>query len=183
MGMEDVLNHRTDNGQTIRDNEAVIDYLTDAISDFLVKFNVQEISDKDARYVTRVYQTLTDLERLGDYAEILLKLTERSQDKNLMYSESARSEMMEIYSNALRLYDQAAEKFYGQDASLTELKRLAKIQRDIRKQTNQSQLNHMDRMRAGECSAEAGIIFGDLLNCLNRIGGHAINIAEASVEA
>ena len=39
----------------------------------------------------------------------------------------------------------------------------------------------MERMRAGECSAEAGIVFGEMLNSLNRIGGHAINIAEAAV--
>ncbi len=182
MGMDDVLGHKTDNAQTMRDNESVIDYLTDAISDFLVKFNVQELSDRDARYVRRVYQALTDLERIGDYAEKLMKLTERSKDENLLYSESARKEMTEIYDNALRLYDQAAEKFYHQDASLTELKKLTKIQRDIRKLTSQSQLNHMDRMRSGDCSAQAGIVFGELLNCLNRIGGHAINIAEASVE-
>ena len=182
MGMDDVLGHKTDNAQTMRDNESVIDYLTDAISDFLVKFNVQELSAQDARYVRRVYQALTDLERIGDYAEKLMKLTERSKDENLLYSESARKEMTEIYDNALRLYDQAAEKFYHQDASLTELKKLTKIQRDIRKLTSQSQLNHMDRMRSGDCSAQAGIVFGELLNCLNRIGGHAINIAEASVE-
>ena len=182
MGMDDVLGHKTENAQTMRDNESVIDYLTDAISDFLVKFNVQELSGQDARYVRRVYQALTDLERIGDYAEKLMKLTERSNDENLMYSESARKEMTEIYDNALRLYDQAAEKFYHQDASLEELKKLAKIQRDIRKLTSQSQLNHMDRMRSGECSTEAGIVFGELLNCLNRIGGHSINIAEASVE-
>ena len=39
----------------------------------------------------------------------------------------------------------------------------------------------MDRLRAGECSAEAGIMFGEVLNSLNRIGGHSINIAEAAV--
>ena len=182
MGMDDVLGHKTENAQTMRDNESVIDFLTDAISDFLVKLNVQELSGQDARYVRRVYQALTDLERIGDYAEKLMKLTERSNDENLIYSESARKEMTEIYDNALRLYDQAAERFYHQDASLEELKKLAKIQRDIRKLTSQSQLNHMDRMRSGECSTEAGIVFGELLNCLNRIGGHAINIAEASVE-
>ena len=182
MGMDDVLGHKTENAQTMRDNESVIDYLTDAISDFLVKLNVQELSGQDARYVRRVYQALTDLERIGDYAEKLMKLTERSNDENLIYSESARKEMTEIYDNALRLYDQATERFYHQDASLEELKKLAKIQRDIRKLTCQSQLNHMDRMRSGECSTEAGIVFGELLNCLNRIGGHAINIAEASVE-
>jgi len=63
---------------------------------------------------------------------------------------------------------------------LDELKRMAKTQRLIRKLTSQSQLNHMERLRTGECSVEAGILFGEILNSLNRIGGHAINIAEAA---
>lgn len=181
MAMEDVMSGKPAHSQTITENETVIDYLTDAISDFLVKINVQEISDRDAKYVTRVYQTLTDLERIGDYGEILLRLTEKSQDQNVTYSEKARAELSDIYSDALELFQRAVKGFYDQNVSIDELKRLARIQRDIRKKTSQAQQNHMDRMRRGECSAEAGILFGEMLNSLNRIGGHSINIAEAAV--
>ena len=99
----------------------------------------------------------------------------------MVYSEKARRELQSIYDNALYLFDQAVEAFYTQDESLEQLKSLARIQHDIRVDTRQSQQNHMERMRAGECSAEAGIVFGEMLNSLNRIGGHAINIAEAAV--
>ena len=72
-------------------------------------------------------------------------------------------------------------EFYDQEETLDTLKRLSRMQRDIRKGTKESQKNHMERMRTGACSAEAGIVFGDILNGLNRIGGHSINIAESSV--
>ena len=183
MGMEDVTSHRTDNARQIRDNEEVIDFLTDAISDFLVKFNVQAISDQDARYVNHVFRALSDLERIGDYAEILMKLTERSKDENLLYSESARKELTEIYGQALALYDRATEKFHDQNTTAEELETLTAMEKSIRRMTSASQSAHMERLRAGQCSAEAGIVFGELLNCLNRIGGHAINIAEAATEA
>lgn len=183
MGMEDVTSHRTDNARQIRDNEEVIDFLTDAISDFLVKFNVQAISDQDARYVNHVFRALSDLERIGDYAEILMKLTERSKDENLLYSESARKELTEIYGQALALYDRATEKFHDQNTTAEELETLTAMEKSIRRMTSASQSAHMERLREGQCSAEAGIVFGELLNCLNRIGGHAINIAEAATEA
>lgn len=181
MAMEDVISGKPTHSQEITENETVIDYLTDAISDFLVKINVQEISDKDAKYVTRVYQTLTDLERIGDYGEILLRLTEKSQEQNLTYSDKAMVELSDIYSDAQELFQRATKGFYDQNLSIDELKRLTRIQREIRKKTNQSQQNHMDRMRRGECSADAGIVFGEMLNSLNRVGGHSINIAEVSV--
>ena len=181
LAMDGVLNNDVRNAKTITENEAVIDYLTDAISDYLVKFNVHELSTQEATYVNRVYQALNDLERIGDYAEHLLHVNERSTEKNLAYSEVARSEAMELYGNVKELYSNATARFYSQDIGIDELKHLAKLERENRKKTKQAQQNHMDRLRAGECSAEAGIMFGEVLNSLNRIGGHSINIAEAAV--
>ncbi len=180
LSMEALLSGKVADAKQIEDNESVIDYLTDAISDFLVKLNVQEMSDRDAQYVNRVFQTLSDLERIGDYAEKLLHLTEQQEEKNVTYSASAMQELTVINDNATQLFDHAVAAFYQQSLHLDELKRMAKTQRTIRKLTNQSQLNHMERLRTGDCGVEAGILFGEILNSLNRIGGHAINIAEAS---
>ena len=181
LAMDGVLSNEVRNAQTITENESVIDYLTDAISDYLVKFNVHELSTQEAMYVNRVYQALNDLERIGDYAEHLLHVNERSTEKNLAYSEVARTEAMELYDNVKELYANATARFYSQDIGIDELKHLARLERENRKKAKQAQQNHMDRLRAGECSAEAGIMFGEVLNSLNRIGGHSINIAEAAV--
>lgn len=175
-----LLSSRVADAKPIEDNEAVIDYLTDAISDFLVKLNVREMNDGDAQYVNRVFQTLSDLERIGDYAEKLLHLTEQQEEKKVVYSASALQELAVINDNATQLFDNAVAGFYRQDVHLDQLKRMAKVQRQLRKLTNQSQLNHMERLRTGQCSVEAGILFGEILNSLSRIGGHSINIAEAA---
>ena len=175
-----LLSSRVADAKPIEDNEAVIDYLTDAISDFLVKLNVREMNDGDAQYVNRVFQTLSDLERIGDYAEKLLHLTEQQEEKKVVYSASALQELAVINDNATQLFNDAVSGFYRQDVHLDQLKRMAKAQRQLRKLTNQSQLNHMERLRTGQCSVEAGILFGEILNSLSRIGGHSINIAEAA---
>lgn len=180
MAKEDMASNTAAHEKEIMQNERLIDFLADAISDFLVKLNVQEISPKDAKYVNRVYQALNDLERIGDYAEKMLHLVERGLEQGMSYSDSARQELLDICENAVTLYARAVSGFYSQNMSIDELKRLAKLQREIRKQTNQSQENHMERMRRDECSADAGILFGEMLNCLSRIGGHSVNIAEVS---
>ena len=145
-----------------------------------MKLNVREMNDGDAQYVNRVFQTLSDLERIGDYAEKLLHLTEQQEEKKVVYSASALQELAVINDNATQLFDNAVAGFYRQDVHLDQLKRMAKTQRQLRKLTNQSQLNHMERLRTGQCSVEAGILFGEILNSLSRIGGHSINIAEAA---
>ena len=180
LSMQALLSGKVADAKQIEDNEAVIDYLTDAISDFLVKLNVREMSDRDAQYVNRVFQTLSDLERIGDYAEQLLHLTERQEEKQVSYSAAAMQELTVINDNATQLFEKAVAAFYRQNISLDELKRMAKTQRNTRKLTSQSQLNHMERLRNGECGVEAGIRFGEILNSLSRVGGHSINIAEAA---
>ena len=180
LAMNGVINNEVRSPETITENEAVIDYLTDAISDYLVKFNVQELSAQEAMYVNRVFQTLSDMERIGDYAEHLLHINQRCTEKKLVYSEEAKEELQELYSNVKELYTRATARFYSQDIGIAELTRLARLERDNRRRTKQVQQNHMNRLRAGACSVEAGIMFGEVLNSLNRIGGHSINIAEAA---
>lgn len=181
LAMEGILAGEPYHAETITENEGVIDYLTDAISDYLVKFNVQELSATDANYVRRVFQVLSDLERIGDYAEHLLHISERCTEKSLTYSDTARQEVTELYDNVKQLYSTAVARFHTQDLGIDSLKHLARLERENRKKTKQAQQNHMDRLRAGECSAEAGIMFGEVLTSLNRVGGHSINIAEAAV--
>lgn len=181
LAMEGILAGEPRHAETITENEGVIDYLTDAISDYLVKFNVQELSDADANYVRRVFQVLSDLERIGDYAEHLLHLSERCTEKDLAYSDAARQEVSDMYDNVKQLYSAAVARFHTQDLGIDSLKHLARLERENRKKAKQAQQNHMDRLRAGECSAEAGIMFGEVLTSLNRVGGHSINIAEAAV--
>ena len=180
LAMDGVLNNEIRNAKEITENEAVIDYLPDAISDYLVKFNVQELSSQEAMYVNRVFQTLSDMERIGDYAEHLLHVNERCTEKKLTYSDIARNELQELFDNVKVLYSHAAARFHTQDIGIDELKHLARLERENRKKAKQAQQNHMDRLRGGECSVEAGIMFGEVLNSLSRIGGHSINIAEAA---
>ena len=121
------------------------------------------------------------LERIGDYAEHLVHISERCTEKNLAYSGPARNEVIELYNNVRKLFSAATARFHSQDLTLDQLKHLAKLERDNRKKVKQAQQNHMERLRAGECSAEAGIMFSEVLISLNRVGGHSINIAEAAV--
>ena len=180
LAMDGILSNEVRSAKEITENEAVIDYLTDAISDYLVKFNVQELSPQEAMYVNRVFQTLSDMERIGDYAEHLLHVNERCAEKKLTYSDVAKSELQELYGNVKELYFCATARFHSQDIGIGELTHLARLERENRKKAKQAQQNHMDRLRAGECSVEAGIMFGEVLNSLSRIGGHSINIAEAA---
>ncbi len=180
LAMDALLAGKRADATKIEQNESTIDYLTDAISDYLVKLNVQEMSDRDAVYINHVFQALGDLERIGDYAENLLHQTQRQDERDIPYSPETLEELQTIYTRTSLLFDRSVDAFYSQDTTLEQLRELTRIQMEVRKLTTQSKARHMDRLRQGLCSMEAGILFGEILNSLNRIGGHAINIAEAA---
>jgi len=41
--------------------------------------------------------------------------------------------------------------------------------------------NHIERLNKGQCDAEVGVLFLDVISNLERIGDHANNISEAVV--
>ena len=165
----------------IKENERTIDFLNSGISNYLVKVNVMEMNEHEAQYVARVYQALNDLERIGDYAEILLELTEKNIDQSFVYSEKAKEELAEIMFNDIVLYEASVADFMAQHTTREELEQLSKLQKKISQQAAQAQINHLKRMRAEECAAAPGVGFVEVLNCLDRIGGHSINVVEASL--
>lgn len=181
LAMTGMLNNDLSQNRKIRENEQVIDYLASAIGEYLVKINVMELPDTEAKYITKVYQVLNDLERIGDYAEILMGLTEKCVDQSLIYSDGARNELLQIYENDLKLYDAAVSEFLHQNMKSDELRELSLLQKTISRLASMSQVNHMSRMRDGECSAAPGLVFVEALNSLDRVGGHSINVAEASL--
>ena len=63
------------------------------------------------------------------------------------------------------------------------LKNVAALEQRIDDMTGAYRQNQLDRMRSGACSDEACIIFSELLTDFERIGDHALNIAEARVSA
>ena len=49
----------------------------------------------------------------------------------------------------------------------------------IDKMERQFRKNHIIRLNAGSCTAQGGMVFVDIVSNLERIGDHAVNIAEA----
>jgi phosphate:Na+ symporter len=66
------------------------------------------------------------------------------------------------------------------DTTNHELAREVAEQEDlIDKMERKFRKKHILRLTEGQCSAQAGIVFVDIVSNLERIGDHSVNIAEA----
>ena len=58
------------------------------------------------------------------------------------------------------------------------LTKVSALEQRMDDRTEEYRRNQMKRMKQGSCSAEACIIFSELLTAFERIGAHALNIAQ-----
>jgi len=159
--------------------EDAVDNFQYEITSYLVALSRKELSDELSVQLPVLLHTVNDLERVGDHAVNITEIAERKIDQRLSFSESAQSEagqlkkevneMLDCISAALENNDIEAAK-----SALVNEEALNKMQMDFRR-------SHVQRMTEGMCSPEAGLIFIDLVDNIEKIGDHLTNIAQAVI--
>ena len=117
---------------------------------------------------------------VSDHAENLIELTDYCLENKIEMSKSANDglrEMMELVQDAVR---DALEALRNNNRDLA----IKVIEQDDRVDVMEVELRkgHIARLNAGACSAGAGAVYLDILSNLERIGDHAVNLAQEVLE-
>lgn len=163
----------------VLDREKVIDYLSKEITDYIVKLNALDLEERDRQNVAAMYSAIGDLERIGDHAENIVEYTRTVIDENLKFSDVAMGEMKDISDKCRTLMELSFAMFNAQGGSPELIERIILAEDSVDDCKDDYKQNHIRRMDAGECNAEAGTTFLNMLIDIERIGDHAINVAFA----
>lgn len=157
--------------------EDAINNLDRKITDYLVKLSSSSLSDNESEEHSVLMDTVRDIERIGDHFENIVELVDFQIANKVELTESADTDLEEMFALTVTTVKEAIEalntnnKDLANDVRLKE-DRIDKMERTLRKK-------HILRMNEGACSGQAGIVFVDIVSNLERIGDHAVNIAEA----
>ncbi len=179
-GFEAVLNQDLSLMEKVEQREEYIDFLNKEISSHISHLIALETNEEGSAAVSALFTISGNLERIGDHADNLSGYTRMLAKKKIQFSEEAQKEIVKMRAVCLETMDNLLKPGTG-DAQI--LSAVAQMEQRIDDMTDDFRRSQMDRMRAGACNQEACIIYSELLTDFERIGDHALNIAEELAKA
>ena len=177
LAMESIIDTNLDQKVDFDRREAKINYLNKEIAKYLVKLSATNLSDEDEQVIATYYHAITDIERIGDYAENITEYTQRMIDNGNKFSPAAIEEIRAMFNNVTNLYTATIQAFNNQDLNALLQAEIYEESIDEAKEILSSK--HIERLEKQECTVESGTVFLALLNDLERIGDHLFNVAKS----
>ncbi|MGI5852081.1 MAG: Na/Pi cotransporter family protein [Caldicoprobacterales bacterium] len=160
--------------------EEIINFLNQEITHYLVMCNGLGLPDSDLHVISGLYHVVNDIERIGDHAENLTEYAEYSIENNLTFSDIAIKDLNEMYQKVMEMLDDTVHALKERDHELAEL--VMKEEEVIDTLKDRLRKSHIERLNAQLCSANAGVIFLDIVTNFERIADHATNVAQSVLD-
>ena len=163
----------------LKEEEENIDHLTDCVDTYLVNLSPHVKEDIHVRIMTEYHRVVKEFERLGDHAVNIAEDAKELFDNETVFSEQALSELDIAFDLTKKILNYTIIGFERRDIEAAKhIEPLEEVMDDL---TNTLHDNHLARLREGNCSVRAGIVFLDILANMERIADICSNIGIAII--
>lgn len=159
----------------ISENEDKIDLFTDSIGNYLVNLSNSVETDFDNQRINSFMQTSTNFERIGDHAVNVLEAAQSKKTGKLEFSEEAEKELALVEEAVFEIADITMDAFKNLDVE--EARRIEPLEEVIDDMVLTLKNRHVERLKKGDCTTAAGIIFMDIITNLERVADQCSNVA------
>ena len=161
--------------ERLNENEATIDKLENTLDSYLVKLTDRALTDPESALVSELLHTLTNFERIGDYAVNVSEIATTMHQREIVFSDVARKEVDALTNAVEATLDITLECYEKRDHELAlhvePLEEVVDLMEEVLKN------RHVERLKTGVCTIELGTQFLELTINLERISDHCSNVA------
>lgn len=171
----DMLLGKGENTDALKDNEKALNFLNRGITAFLTQLMSKGLTSTDEKKIGSYYHVVSDIERIGDYAENIMEYYYKLKTEGQNFSSGAIRELGDMTKTVLDLFDVSVTAFEKRDLSLLkEVDRLEEMTDDYSRKLEDK---HIERVKKGECTVQVGSVYLQTVSNLERVGDHITNIA------
>ena len=161
--------------ERLNETEVALDKLEGLLDNYLVKLTDRALTAEESTRVSELLHTLSDFERIGDYAVNVSESAVVLHDQNITFSPQARAELERLTAAVGETLDKTVACYQSRQRTLAvQVEPLEEVV-DLIAATLKNR--HVERLKAGECTIELGTQFLELLINLERMSDHCSNVA------
>lgn len=162
----------------IRKYEDITDKMEIEISDFLVKAAEGEMSETASLRVRSMLSMMNDMERIGDICYQISVGLNRKREQKLFFTPEMRNSLTELFDTVEKGFDMMMANLEKPESEVV-LEKAQSIEEDINECRNRLREEHLVALEKGDYNIPIGMIYHDMLQSLEKIGDHLINVTEA----
>ena len=163
--------------EKVQRKEELIDKYESKTGDYLIQLSKQQMDSRQTRKVSMLLRVVGDLERIGDYASNIARITNEIHDGNIVFSDDARRDLNVVIEAERDLVNSTMQSF--QEHDLTTAMRTKPRSAALSYLCEILKARHIGRLSRGECTLEQGTVYTELLNSFERIGSHCVAVSGA----
>jgi phosphate:Na+ symporter len=182
---EDILipfmERRKDLLDKIREKEKEVNFLRDAINNYLVKIIRQDVTSAQVQETYQMMYAIDEFEQIGDILSVnLLNKAERWCDSKMNFSEEGQKEIRDFHAKTMSILYQAYTTFSegNKPKAISGAKKSKASYNQFRTAFFELEKQHYNRLKMDvEESVESSRTHMEIIGSLKVIGSHATNIA------
>ena len=160
---------------SVIEDEKKINEIQKTILYYLLKLSKTNLSDSEIEVTDRLFNTINDIERVGDHAENIAELAQDILSNDLVVSKDGSEELIAMFDKVIKTYEYSLKALEKYDIDLA--CRVIKMEEQVDAMEVSYRKSHMNRLNESLCSIDAGVIYLDIISNLERISDHSVNIA------
>jgi len=159
-----------------RKTENELNFLNRELVRYSVLLSGKQLNDFDHQYLVSTIRTVSDLERIGDYAENIVEYADSLRKQDAQFSGYALKEIWHMEELINALYEATMQAYHKLD--LSALGHANQIEDEIDQLTDEMERNHIQRLALDICNPQVGTEYISLAQNSERIADHFINVAK-----
>ncbi len=161
--------------ERLNETEATLDKMEGLLDSYLVKLTDRTLSQEESSKVSVLLHTLSDFERMGDYAVNVSECAVVLNDRNLSFSPRAKKEL-DVLTRAVEETVEKTLQCY-RTHQWSDALQVEPMEEVVDVLAAELKDWHVERLKDGKCTIELGTQFLELLINLERISDHCSNVA------